>query len=778
MKTKLASTVCAIALTYPANAFATAPGDAASSSIPASVIENSTKDIIVTAQKREQRLQDVGQTIAVLSGGELEQRGVRTLSQLSTAIPALTVARTEFGAPVLSLRGVGFYENSIAGSPAVTVYLDQVPISFVAESAGVLFDIERVEVLKGPQGTLFGQNSTGGAINFIAAKPTKDLSAGATLSYGRFNAIEGSAYLSGPITDTLTARIAGQILRGGAWQRSHSRDESLGDRGLSSARLTFDWKPGDRFDATLTLSGWADRSDTLAAQYIGIRPFIPGAALRPGPGDPLTNSGNRDADWDPGLDLTHHDRRGQIALQMNYDVTDKVKLTSITAFSGYKYRYDVDQDGTPFNGGLNHSYGNTHSFFQELRVSATIDPLTVVAGLNYQKDYAAEVVNQEFPDSSSRFVFGPDLQFTNAFLDTKHNVKSKAVFVNAEVDIGSDVTMIGGLRYTKDVRDYTYCSRITSALPAITAIRDGLRAGAGLPSGPLLLPTDCLPFGPPPEFVIGPPAKTSLEGDNLSWRLTAQMKPNDDTLLYASVSRGYKSGTYPLSAVLFLDGLRSVKQENLTSYEAGIKYSLSRKIQINAAAFYYDYNDKQIKGNIETIFGPLLALINIPKSRIIGAEAEVRIRPVDGISVSASATYLDSKVTGDYFNIDAFSNTFNFKGQRLPFTPKFSADLDMEYRHPLNDGWALFIGGHLNYASKARAQFTSLTDSSFNVFDIQARTLIDARLGVENERYRAELWGRNITNEYYNTNVYKGVDTLNQLVGMPVSYGISLSVKY
>ena len=166
-------------------------------------------EIIVTAQKREQSINDVGLTIEAFSGEELAKRKITSLSDVASAVPGLSYAATATSTPVFTLRGVGFYDSSLAGYPTVSVYTDEIPLQFPAMTKHSAFDLQRLEVLKGPQGTLFGQNSTGGAINYVTAKPTNAFDAGLSLNYARFNTIQAQGYVSGPITDTLKARLAG-----------------------------------------------------------------------------------------------------------------------------------------------------------------------------------------------------------------------------------------------------------------------------------------------------------------------------------------------------------------------------------------------------------------------------------------------------------------------------------------------------------------------------------------------------------------------------------------
>src|SRR5258706_1878335 len=182
----------------------------------------SLQEIIVTANKREESINKVGLTIKALGAAQLEQQHISSLQDLAAAVPGLQYAQTENATPVYTLRGIGYYDTTIGAPPAVSVYIDQAPLAYPVMTTRALFDLERVEVLKGPQGTLFGNNATGGAINYIAAKPTNYFSTGFTATTDRFGQFAGEGYVSGPVTDTLKARVAVSTTQGGDWQHTYT----------------------------------------------------------------------------------------------------------------------------------------------------------------------------------------------------------------------------------------------------------------------------------------------------------------------------------------------------------------------------------------------------------------------------------------------------------------------------------------------------------------------------------------------------------------------------
>ena len=240
------------------------------------------EEIVVTAQKRTQSINDVGLTITAIDTDTLADQQIRTLADVAQAVPGLSYAVTNNNTPVFTLRGIGFYESSIAAYPAVSVYMDEAPLAFPILSTLVAFDLDRIEVLKGPQGTLFGQNSTGGAINYIAAKPTDGVTAGADVAFGRYNTLDASGFVSGPLGDTLSARFAAHVLNGDEWQKGYSdrlEDQKTGAAEAYAARVLLDWQPSDALRFSLNLNTWKDQSDPAAPQYIFPNPQQPASAI-------------------------------------------------------------------------------------------------------------------------------------------------------------------------------------------------------------------------------------------------------------------------------------------------------------------------------------------------------------------------------------------------------------------------------------------------------------------------------------------------------------------
>jgi len=752
----------------------TAPGQMAPAQDEPSVVE----EIVVTAQKREQALNDVPMSITALSGEQLSSRGVTDVQSLVKVTPGLSYVESGNGVPVYSLRGVGFFETSLGARPSVAVYVDEAPLPFAIMASGAGLDPARVEVLKGPQGTLFGQNATGGAINYIAARPTDTFAAGITTSLSRFETVDTTAYVSGPLTSTLQARLSGRVLSGDDWQESFTRDASLGAKRFYQGRLILEWAPTDRFRASLNLNGFKDRSDTQAAQRIELVPSSPTFVNRIPlmVNYPATPRNSRAADWDADQRLRKDNDFYQASLRADYDLNDQLTLTSLTAYSDMTIDQLVDQDGTDLRASLTQVTGSLSSFSQEVRLSGDLGRAQFVVGANYALDKSDEYDRFRYPYTTSNFSGSTGLTGATDLSGTQ-KFDSRAVFANLDYDLSDEFTVHAGARYTKTDLDYISCGRAGDAQTAnaFTILVNVLRGRAGLtPIAPLAV-GGCvsLDAGLNPVGV-----DDTLSEDNVSWRAGLDWKPAPQTLVYVNVSRGYKSGSSPTLPAIAANALIPVTQESVVAYEAGFKAPVIRGLlEATGAAFYYDYDDKQLLGRSNAqpaVLGVLPSLVNVPKSRVAGAEFQLNAFVLDGLRLSLAGTYLDSEVTGDFSNFTILGAAANFKGDAFPYTPKYQLVADAQYDRPINDTLDAVFGINASYRSDTNAGF-----GGDPRLDIDSYALVDVRAGVRSaDGWEASVFVRNLTDEYYWTNVARTSDVIRRYAGEPRTYGVRLSARF
>jgi iron complex outermembrane receptor protein len=434
----------------------------------------SVSEVIVTAQKRQENIQNVGMSIQAASGDKLTKLGVTDTASLQKIVPGFLFTPTYYGTVVFTIRGVGFQDTSLAGSPTVSVYLDEAPLPFSALAQGATLDLQRVEVLKGPQGTLFGNNATGGAINYIANKPTDTFQAGMDLTYGKFSDVNVQGFVSGPIAEGLDARIALQSHTSGAWQKGYDQQQgqTTGGDDLLNGRFSLQWKPTDQFKAMLTLSGFQDKSYNQMGQLFGFAQLSPSQTLSPtissyplAPHTPEAAGWNKCVNVDPfdpiagqtfgtqylvgapgvtgiapsgytgpaesegpgsvvqvGGQPTHcvPPRRNNTyyngTLRMDYDLPSDMTLTSLTTYQKFNREAGIDGSGLPIQDYQSMQYGKIMSVFQEVRLSGKWwgGKGNWIIGANYEYDNTWDRFLQTYNASTA----SPTLIPTSALCST------------------------------------------------------------------------------------------------------------------------------------------------------------------------------------------------------------------------------------------------------------------------------------------------------------------------------------------------------------------------
>jgi iron complex outermembrane recepter protein len=757
---------------------------------------DSLEEVVVTANKRSQNLQDVAMTASVLGGTELAEDRITSLQDVADAVPGLVYSPTETNTPVFTLRGIGFDSGALAAYPAVSVYLDEIPLAFPVLSTQETFDLRRIEVLKGPQGTLYGENSTGGAVNYIAAKPTEVFSSGADASYSRFNTVELNGFVSGPVSDTLKVRVSVHYLNGGDWQYSYTRDDSLGARDALAGRVILEWTPADALRFSLDVNAWLDRSEPQAGQLDAIYPQEPAYASPALVHYPYPPQNAQAADWTPNgvinplgqvvNDRPFSDRHAdQAFLRTDYDLSSSVTLTSLSSYVTFDQSQANGYDGTALvDDNFLFNSGSISSFYQELRASnGSQGGLRWIGGGNFQSSHIGESDAIGYWQSTE---FNPSVNdiFQNGFRTDTFR-RDYAFFGNIEYDATQNLTLQGGARYTNNLTRASICDydlgdgRIDQFLAELGTLLSGVHV-------PPLSPGSCasLDFQNIPGFIY----RDTLEQSNVSWRVGPQYKIDQNLMLYANASRGYKAGSFPSITASSWKQLTPVSQESVTAYEAGIKSSLpDQHLTFDSAAFFYDYLDKQIEGKVlDPIFGVLNRLVNVPRSELYGAEFDATARPVVGLDLRAAITYIGSRVT-EYTGTDAIGQTRNFAGDRIPFAPEWQGRLEAQYKWELHSVQP-FVGGNVDARTWTTTYIggeditipASPVDSTAPgdtyPFKIKGYATVDLRAGIAwgNGRWRAMLWGKNVFNSYYFINSIYSFDTGYRLTGMPATYGISV----
>lgn len=775
-------TLTSVFVMLASNAFAqdTTPNDTQSA--------GDSDEIIVTAQRREQALSEIGMSINAFSGEQLLDLGVNTTSDLARVVTGLNVlppGTGVSGAPVYTLRGIGYNEKSLSALSAVAFYNDEVSVPYVWMTAGPTLDLQRVEVLKGPQGTLYGQNSTGGAINFIANRPTDTFEAGVEAGYGSYDHVDLNGFVSGPLSPELAGRLALRVISQDGWQSSASRpDDHLGSIASFAGRALLDWTPTDTLSVQFSLNGWLDRSEAPGAQMLGFNPAVPQVVVQgfyPYYDAYVTNAliGVDDAEiaeWTPGLDYTNDNSFTQASVRVDWDLSDAVRLTSISAATWFEYDtfHDVDASPAIFHhaGGV----GDATVLSQELRLSGNAwDRLQWITGLNVSNDQVYDTNPTDPLQNTLGFATG--LAGANTFSDTDRD--TWAVFANADYNLLDTLVLTGGVRYTSTEVDFEGCTFDTG---------DGTLSA--LFTGGLVPPGGCVVFLDQTGPGFGVVRKNSQE-DNVAWRIGLNWMPTDGQLFYANVARGYKSGNYPTLAGSLESLYSAVRQEEVTTYEIGFKSSfIDNRLQLTGAVFHSDYVDKHLYAFVfnTIIQSAAEQIVNVPESEVNGAELELIARPFDGLTMRGGVGYTDSEVlqapTGvlggntslTWPPAPGFVSASPADLTGLPFnlSPEWTANADIEYRWAASNALEAFVG-----VSALHSSSTSPTIGASPNQDLPEYTTVDLRTGVESvDGWRLMVWGRNVTDEFYLNAVQRGFDITARYPAMPTTWGVTLGIDF
>jgi len=768
-------------------------------------------EIVITANKREQSLNEVGLAVTALSGDDLKMRRIANVGDLAVETPGLNFTPSPAATPVYTLRGVGFFESSLAAYPDVSLYIDQAPLPFPIMSSLTAFDLERVEVMKGPQGTLFGNNATGGAINFIAAKPTDEFSAGFDLSYGRFNTMEFGGYVSGPLTDNLKGRLAIKTVQADEWQKSFDvPGEEMGEQDNTAVRLILDWEPTEDLAFSLNVNGWQDKNDPVAPQKIANTPQnVAGDAGLGGviPADlPILNYpnpelDNRVAGWTPGIPYVDNDLF-QVTLRADYDINDNLTLTSITSFAEFDFDTGTEGGGTKLvDLDLAKDIGDIETFSQEFRLAN--DPnnrFRWMVGANIEASEVNQSTSLFYDDTTSTAVNG----ITVSQYDSYQEMDNLAGFFNMEYDLTDVVTLKLGIRETKAERDGIGSNHNDRDIPhrGLYSLTEFFNIVYGAVYGgvvPTVVGNESIildtrvdgsgnPVNPNTYLTTGDPT-SSLSEESTSWSFGVDVKATEDLLLYLNIMQGYKAGSFPHVSGAIYQAYETVTQESLLDYEIGFKSTMfDGMLQVNGAGFYYDYEDKQLRAKfIDPIFGALDLLENIPESEIKGAELDITAQPIDGLTLSASVTYLDATVT----KYDGVSGSFvndlglreaivsSYEGVSLPFAPEWSFNVRADYTFPVTSTMDGFVGVGAVGQSETIGILT-VNPQDRERFEIKDYTLVNVNAGLRStdDRWQVMVWGKNVTDEYYWHNTIQAYDSVVRYAAKPVEYGVTLSMNF
>ncbi len=717
----------------------------AQSPAPAPEKENvGLEEIIVTATKREQNLSDVGVSVTSIGGESLARAGITDSLGITASVPNLVNASI-FGPGTntnFSIRGVAQNDFNDGTESPIATYVDDVYLVPTGAGSFPLYDMQRVEVLRGPQGTLFGRNSTGGLIHFITAKPTNEFFASASASYGSYNERVFSGVLNVPISDQVDLRISSRYQNNDGYIKHLTGNQPKGGQFETfSIRGQLLLKPSSTFTSLFKVSYEKANGETSRVFHepVGIDAVTGGQfVLAPtqnfygtGPGrdkfglPTVGTSDTADSGSPQGL---KNGSSFTVQNTTNWEVSNKITLTSVSAYNRYKRNTLEDCDGTQAEVCMSH-YNNTASqFTQELRAFGDMGKVRWTVGAYY--------LNQM---SNQNLIVPLFFRAIGLAVDVHNKAQGYAAFANIEYDVSPQVTIIAGIRGARDVKSIQQRNGIYAPLSS-TAPLAGYEKD--VPPYSLLNTT---PAGTIFENLYNDAnsnGKNRFGRNGWSGKIEVDYKPWDDGLLYASVSRGLKSAGFNngvLAAGLPITDLQ-FKPETLLAYELGFKSNfLDRKASIAASAFYYDYKNFQVLN-----FVGLGSFITNRNARIYGGEIELNFRPVPALTLQlnggATNTKLFSVANGGGVVAD----------RQMALAPSWTLSAKARYEIP--------VGTH----TLGLQVDANMRDSFFNVPGndpaslIPKYTNVNARIDLvdANDRYNLSVSVRNLFDKRYITGVF------------------------
>ena len=696
-------------------------------------------DIVVTAQKRSERLQDVPIAVSALGGDALERQRVTQADELAGKIVNLQLTSTVGdNTPIFALRGVSMSDYSLNQASPVATYYDEVYKGNFAFLGVAMYDLERVEVLRGPQGTLYGKNTTGGAVNLISRTPVLgDTEGYLNLGYGNYGRYEANGAVSVPLGETLAARVAFTFARADGWFKNQLPGEpdlaGVREYGIRGS-LLFEPSDSARFVLRASTSYQNPRNYGIYAQ--------PEAINRPG-------LGRREIE--ANVTERRRARTWSVALTGTVDISDSLAITSVTSWDKGRLSFYEDTDGTASETLEIPYLDRASQFAQDLRLTSDFGgPFNFILGayFNREKVYnqttfeiAKDVDSDGLPgvtDADCAIGFPLGCLFRNSFDQVK---KSYAVYTDMSFELTDALTLRGGLRYTRD-----------------KGTQSDFEANA---------------FGPNEVLVMNliPLSSLHYTTENLSGKIGADYKINSDVMVYGNYSRGYRAPSFNAQAFFDPSELSVAKAEKIDAFELGVKSQFAdRRITLNMAAFHYSYANQQFI-NVDPATAAQ-TLLNIPRSRILGGEAELTARATDMLTLRAGVGILDTKIKrGMVSGVDVSGNRLS-NAPKLTFTGGFDATV-MD-----NDSGEISLHGDINYSSNQYFEVLNIPRLRQNKY-----VLLSGHIDWESGdgRWTASVWGKNLTNKFYFTSrvdLLAGFGFDYNHVGTPRTYGVTVGVKF
>jgi iron complex outermembrane receptor protein len=717
------------------------------------------EEIVVTAQKRAENLQDVPVSVTALSAEAIADRGVNNVLALNNLAPGLRVSSGDAAAnPKIFIRGVGLSDFNPNSSSGVGVYMDGVYIgSPLAQMAG-FFDLQQVEILRGPQGTLYGRNNNGGAINVTTRRPTQTFTADASLEYATNNAVNATAAVGGPIIqDVLAFRVAAQYVAddGVTYNRVTGNDVNATEYWAGRASLLY--TPTPDFELLAQVNRFVNRGDATQPQHRALFPATPAATGPDGFCAPSFYGSGQCTDLFGYADTDNDDRAGDYNLEgkdkidlFNASVhadwrLGGVSLVSVTAWQWAHRAALENTDVSPLQMLEINYQSRQQQFTQELRLQSNDQAarLNWVVGGFFMDETVEDNTQQDTLRDYRPFFVTPDnptgFDLANSIAVFAHpdtqDTRSYALFGQADYRLTDRLVATVGLRWSADEKDFDYRSTAEGSIVLLES-------------------------------------RQSKTFSDWSGRLGLRYDLSDDANVYATYNRGYKSGGFFGGLATNAAEVAPYDNEILDAYEIGLKSELfDRRVRLNLSGFYYDYQNQQVFAQAVRNGLTVLILNNAASSEVYGAEAEIVARPSRNFEVNAGLSLLQAEY-GEYR-----SEGQDYTGNRLPQSPKVTFNMAASYTVPLASGAAITATANADYSSKIyfdNSNAERLSQDGVWIAGAQASWRSpDAAI-------EAGVFARNLFDETYTVSI-SNIDSLGQdllTLNRPRSLGVFLRYHY
>jgi iron complex outermembrane receptor protein len=723
----------------------------------AAAAETSVEELVVTARRTEENLQTTPVAITAFSEKTLERQGALTITDLQGAVPNMNLAqgRGSSNATNIYIRGVGQPDALQTFDPAVGVYVDDVYYSRIRGTQFDLLDLARVEVLRGPQGTLYGKNTIGGALKLVSRAPDQTLRSNMSVSGGEYNLLEGKLAVSGPVSDTLALGAAVMGSKHDGYVTDPLNGQKYNDKHTFAARGALAWTPNDRYRLDASVDYTKDKSAMTVGQATSTLSSAFGAVLVPLPATPAEY--NFKTSTTPGLpNSTRFDHWG-ISATSTYKLTDTLTLKSISAYRKLTSDDYIDIDATTAKLGDVLVSPDQNQRSQELQLNYVDGPWNVVGGLYYLRE------NVQSHQEAYADAFVAPFTFLRT-VDDNLTTRSYAAYVNASYALSDALRISGGLRYTQEQKDYF---RTTSTFSNLAALNG--------------------------RFAF----KAKESWDDVSPMISIDYKASDDLFLYGRIAKGFKSGGFNGRANNPGEE-QPYDPETVVSYEAGVKSQFfDRRLRANFTVFYNDYQDFQarigraVTSPTQPIPSIDFAVLNAGQLEIYGAELELAANPIAGLSLNAEVGYLHAEY-GEFVEQRAATapatgfTALDRSWQTPAFSPEWTTRLAGAYEFDLGQSGYLTVGGQARYRSEmalavdnanlaTRARFPGMWQGGYWLYDAQAVWERSDR------KLSAGIYGKNLSDEVYKTDAQEfssvgGIRTA--YYGAPRTWFVTIAYKY